>query len=816
MLNKNVGPSHERGRGQVRGVACGDLHRAQWQRFARSGLMAALLLGGLAGCGGGDGDSDSTDSSAPPSATPPVSQTIALDGFRAVRPGVTTRVDLSTFVRGTGTTLSAMDSEQAGCSASNLSGLSADVISDGGLCEFTYQVSGQSGDASATLNTLASDKASPVIPPVSQTMTLAEPNKAFDLTALLGADWPAGYNLDPASLVVQGGSAQGTATASGNVLTYTHPGEAVWNRILFTLTDPAKPGEDAFGALYVTVSDSANQPPTIGEPKYDYSAQNGSVVTFQEVTLDLATLPGLGIVDPEGGEWQLVEVQSYSAEVNPVDPNSVTNKQFKFQAGAVGDHIVSYIVGDHEAGFAMGLIKIKVGAAESPKTWNNITIGDKTFQATPLYSEVINRGVMAEAVYDDVVANNVAGVTGAAAKSYCSNGNHLATNDELELLRANGGTELPKYPVERTYVTYDNAGQPLTYELFTGVTAPYDPASSPTQYVICVSDSAAMSYTPNTTVYGLDTGLSDSAWWALGTLVSDGGAGNPVVTVSTNIGSAPLTNANVRLNPAGCPLGTCKIEVRGNPAEYGDMTVRVANAANTATTLDIGPLKLLQNAKASGARLVTNNSPADGSSANTVVVSVTDKDNLPVVSTDVKFKYTVSPTSITIVPGSCDDPVNCVATTTDGNGDATLSLTTSTAGNYTLNLPADASVWGLPTAIVAQADCDGAGQPGTGIDLPGIGCFRQDDGALRTWSDASAYCSSLGGGYSLPTVEQLQALYVAYPYSQINTIFGWNIFTSGYWSSMQASNGQDYTVGLLSGTVNHVSGTPIANVTCVR
>ncbi|MFQ2154776.1 adhesion domain-containing protein [Aeromonas sanarellii] len=804
MLDNKINMSRERGCRQARGAYMhGGNPVGEWQRIVRVSVVTALLLGGLAGCGGSD-DGGSSTSPTPP----PTSQLSAVDGFSVVRPGVATRVDLSTYVRGPGAKLKSISSEQPDCSATNLSGLAVDITSESGLCEFSYEVSGQGVGASATLNTLASTLAEPVLPPLSQTMTLAEPSKAFDLVALLGADWPTDYNLDPASLLVQGGSAQGTVTTSGNTLTYTPPNatEPVWNQILFVLKNPARPDEDVMGALYITVSDSANQPPVIGVPKYDYNAQTGAtVVTMQTVTLDLATLPNLNITEPDDGEWQLVEVQSYSSSVVPVDPTSVTNKKFTFQAAVPGNHVVTYIVGDHEAGFSVGLINIKVGVDESPKTWNDITIGENVYQATPLYSEVINRGVIAEPVYDDGVANYVAGVTGVAAQSYCSNGNHLATLEELELLRTTSAanSERAKYPVERTYITHDSGGQPITYRLDSGATAPYDPATSPMQYVICVTMGNMTSYTPGSTEHGIDTGLSDGEWWSLGTLISTGGANEPVVTDSVNIGSTPLSEANVQLNPPGCVGETCKVEVQGDATTYGQFTAQVANALDPAVTVTI-PLTLLQDAKVVGAAIGVDNSPADGSTANTVVVSVTDKVGNPLADTLVKLKYS-APAGVTISPASCEAAETCTAVTTDSNGKLTLSLTTTTPGSYAITFPEDALVWGLPTSR-PDPTCDataGAGQ----------GKFATPDGILRNWSDANSYCT--GQGMRMPTRDELVALYNAYPNDKMASVCGWPTYDY-YWSSTESGSDSHYYVRLLDGHVIVYGDLGTGLVACVR
>lgn len=835
MLERKIELGRELKRRQVRGGNHGN-QVGEWLRIARVSAVTALLLGGLVGCGG----SDDGNGGGP---TPPSSSELsAVDGFSVVRPGVATRVDLSTYVRGSGVMLAAISSNQAQCSATNVSGLAVDITSESGLCEFSYRVSGQGADASATLNTFATTLASPVLPPLSQTMILPDPNKAFDLQALLGADWPAGYSLDSASLLVQGGSAQGTATAVGNVVTYTPPSttEPVWNKILYVLKNPARPDEDAMGALFVTVSESANQPPVIGAPKYDYNAQGSApIVTMQTVTLDLSTLPNLNITEPDGGEWQLVEVQSYSASVAPADPNSVTNKRFTFQAGSPGDHIISYIVGDHEAGFAMGLINIRVGVDEQPKTWNNITIGGKTFIATPLHSEVVNRGVVAEAVYDDVVANYVAGVTGVAALSYCSNSNHLATLDELELLRTTPAADIEraKYPVERTYVTYDASGQSLTYDLSTGVTAPYDPATSPTQYVICVTESV-MSYTSRVTAYGNDTGLSDSTWWSLGTLVSEGGAGNITLRSLTNIGSTPLTVANVQLNPPGCPLGVCKVEVKGDPTTYGNVTIKVANALTPSKTIDIGPLTLLQSAKVSAASVGNNNKPADGSSANTVVVSVVDAAGSPLSGTAVKLKYT-APAGVNVSPASCANAATCTRVTTDSSGNITLSLTSTTAGSYAVTFAANALVGGLSgyAGTVTSTFVQGGPNFGAGctqglvtLDNLTYTCpltkaqadannisysstFAENgrEYVQHNWASANAYCNGLGGGYRLPNLDEVLALNIG----NMENYAGWPT-TGYYWSSTEDSPGSHYGVNLRYGNVFSYVDSLNFFVTCVR
>lgn len=670
---------------------------SRWPCRARIGVAVALLLGGLSGCGGGGGD-DGSDTGANSPTPSPVGQVTAVDGFGVVRPGVATRVDLSAFVRGPEAALTSINSEQPGCRANAVSELSVEVTNESGLCEFTYKVSNQNSDASAVINVLASSASSPLLPPLSQTLMLGTGDATYDLQVLLGADWPAGYSLDPNSLEVQGGTVQGTATASGNSVTYTPSTSPDWNRIVFILTNPAKPGEDALGTLYVTVSDSTNQAPVIGQSKYDYNAKTGnSVVTQQLVTLDLATLPSLNITEPDGDEWQLVEVQSYSASVTPVDPNSVTNKKFTFQAGLIGEHIVSYIVGDHRAGFTAGLIKINVGADEHPKTWANITVGAVTYHATPLYSEVINQGVIAEGLWDNGVSNTIAGVSNVGGSAYCRNGKRLATKAELDTLRATpaADTERNKYPVQRAYLASNGMGGYLSYNLETGADAPYTTGTN--LYVMCVSTAGGMMYVPHADPigYGMNTGLSDTNWHSLGVVTSAGGVqGGPRLLSSNSIGGTPLSDGNLRLEPAGCPEGTCSLDVWGDPTQYGNgMQVEVTNAANSTEKLSIGTLTLLQNARVTAARAGVNDSLANGVATNTVIVTVKDKENNLVVNTNVKLKYSVNPSAnVTIAPASGS------IVKTNSNGEAILSLKATMDGNYTITFPNDAVLGGLVTS----------------------------------------------------------------------------------------------------------------------
>lgn len=164
--------------------------------------------------------------------------------------------------------------------------------------------------------------------------------------------------------------------------------------------------------------------------------------------------------------------------------------------------------------------------------------------------------------------------------------------------------------------------------------------------MICVkhADDGKMSYTaiPDTPMVGYtNTAISDGQWWSLGNVVSDGGISGIEMIGGTNVGEGFLSEDNFRLEPYGCAGGSCELQANAYPTEYGSLSLRLVGSNNS---LDITPVTFWQNAKMSAARPGVNNSPADGATQNTVIVTLQDKDGHPVPSgTPVKLTYSASP-----------------------------------------------------------------------------------------------------------------------------------------------------------------------------
>ncbi|HIF9335689.1 TPA: Ig-like domain-containing protein, partial [Photobacterium damselae] len=315
----------------------------------------------LAGCGG---DDSPTTETTPPSPPPtPSTKLVAMDGFSTVKPDTATVVDLSSFVRSLDAEVVSAEvlGDNSDCGVPIPQGLGLNITAkSGAYCDYRYEARSGNTQSRALLRVLATKASEPMLPPISQTMILGDASLVLNLETLLGSNWPTGYRLNADSIEVQGDEGNlGTVTATGNEITFKGPELSGWNRLVYTISDSAKPGEDKMGAIYVTISQVANQPPHIGSPKYTYT---GNVTTAENVVMNLATLQGLNISETNNEDWQLIEVQSFTADVKATNVDSITNKSFSFTAPTVGEHFVSYIIADHYNGYAAGLIKVNVQA----------------------------------------------------------------------------------------------------------------------------------------------------------------------------------------------------------------------------------------------------------------------------------------------------------------------------------------------------------------------------------------------------------------------------------------------------------------------
>lgn len=76
---------------------------------------------------------------------------------------------------------------------------------------------------------------------------------------------------------------------------------------------------------------------------------------------------GLYLIEPDKQPVQLIDVYSYNAVVGPVQSvGEFTSTKFSFKSNVPGLNYVTYVLSDHNGGYATGIVAINVG---TPVPW---------------------------------------------------------------------------------------------------------------------------------------------------------------------------------------------------------------------------------------------------------------------------------------------------------------------------------------------------------------------------------------------------------------------------------------------------------------
>jgi hypothetical protein len=460
--------------------------------ISRCAIATGLALT-LFGCGG---DEDGNAIAPPPTEVFPV---VAMDGFSVAALDTPTFIDLAPYVRGgqaalTSVSYSGVNADE--CSLPTQQGMGFTVTPlKGVLCDYQFTVSNAQVSDNALMKVFTTQAVDPILPALSHPMVLeGTPTPvALNLVDLLNetGQWPEEYDLNPESVTVQGSAGNiGGVTAYGNTIAYTAPTAAGWNRIIYTLSNASDPGQDRMGTIYVTISDAVNTPPLIGKVKYDYNTENGNQVVYtgDSIEINLASF----VTEPDGHDWQLIEVQSYTATAVPQNPNVTTNQIIRFSAGTVGEHIISYVVADHFGGYSFGIVKVTVSAKEHAANWEALSVGGTLYMAPLRYSDGVNTGFSVTPQWDNLVNNTIAGYNVNSAKTYCSTVGSVPTVSEMTALRnahytAPAATgELNKWPAAKPYLVRNDANtEYLGYNVTTGTS---EANQSGMYYVTCIEN----------------------------------------------------------------------------------------------------------------------------------------------------------------------------------------------------------------------------------------------------------------------------------------------------------------------------------------
>ncbi|WP_318519979.1 Ig-like domain-containing protein [Photobacterium leiognathi] len=226
-----------------------------------------------------------------------------------------------------------------------------------------------------------------------------------------------------------------------------------------------------------------------------YTAAQSGVKPFiykgEKLTVKLDKLPGLMIEEPEGDEWQLIDVHSYSSTVKLTESDSITNKTFDFTASTAGTHYVAYIISDNFGCYTVGIIQIDVSATGGVPSWVDIKTGGNTYTAPQTYAQATAAGYDVMDVWDTGVHNTVAGYRQQTANTYCRNVGILPTEADMSVLRntyISGSLlkgSLAKWPVQQSYLIKRGNGF-ANYDLVTGGTKECNSTAATNSYVTCI------------------------------------------------------------------------------------------------------------------------------------------------------------------------------------------------------------------------------------------------------------------------------------------------------------------------------------------
>lgn len=598
-----------------------------------STLVPALLL---SGCGGGEND-NGTDK-APVVEQAPVS---ARDGFNVVAPDEPGYVDLSSLIesgiagakvtsvyleskQGTGECSQIFTSADANDNSANvILGQGFNVTIDGAaICEYAYEVesvalAGQTKTrAKAKVVVASSAGGAAVLPPISIAMAIGDPVRVTDIQAELElqASFPTGYTLsEDFSVLGDGDVILDTAAFS---VSYTPTKEGV-SRVVYALEGEIAGVPDIkMGTLDYAVSSDLNNAPTASQ--FDYGSD---VEINTSVDIDVSDYISDAV---DGDELQLIDVQSYTANVTSKAPGVMTNKIFTFEAAGSGKHYVSYTVSDQRGGFATGIVEVSTFDANQVSRWTDIENVTLLFSAPQTKFEIDATGDDYQGFYNDTdytPSLNIATFTFAGAQGYCGTRGRLPTPDELEAMYI---AKDPKttwlWPTGKAYVTQD-VTTPGLVSLANGAISNL---GTDLYYVTCV-DSGGLTVTADKSVV-VANGIDDTT-----------------ISVAFSRDSGPVVGEILDINVDGSAIpsertvttdaqGKASFNVTNTKAEITYISIEYTNRSSESVTVStaVNFIGDINTASISALVSKTNNAYTNSSTGNKIQASVADDFGNPI------------------------------------------------------------------------------------------------------------------------------------------------------------------------------------------
>lgn len=328
----------------------------------------------LSACGGGSEDS-SVDPI--PEPKPNAVSIYAENTADYISAGVSAVIDLSPHVKtsdGSAVYIKNVKSLNNAneCGDVKINALNFEVkVNDITACNYEYTVSDNTNTVSETRVSRvavqgARGGAGSELPIITREVS-ANSTTTINLATELGSGLPAGMTLDESSVIVLG---NGTVIAdeTNNTIEFQSTISGYANVLYSVISQNREVTK--LGSIIISIStDTLNHAPTA----LNFEAEGGEdIAVDQEIIINVKD----NITDDDDDELQLIQVIATGATITFPGSAGFTNTSFTFSTKNVGASYITYIVSDHNGGYAAGQIKVNVAFPEEPilaQGWNDIT-----------------------------------------------------------------------------------------------------------------------------------------------------------------------------------------------------------------------------------------------------------------------------------------------------------------------------------------------------------------------------------------------------------------------------------------------------------
>lgn len=389
------------------------------------------------------------------------------------------------------------------CVVQEISGLSYTLQSDKvGECHYQYEVAPVSTAYSLTDDStyiarsrvgFGDTHSDPNLPLLSAT-TFVGSEAQFDLTLLLGADFPEGYTLeDDVQVLGNDASITRNVTVINNKI-YFQSGMPGVFRLFFSLTNGTN---IKLGTLDIAVSYSNHDNPVAEDFYYTRDFAGGMPTPKNTIVhIDLSDK----IYYPSyAQDPTLISLEATFNQNNMVSNIDSHGLSFDFESSTSGTNQIVYYVTDQLGGFAMGTVSIDIEIdAAGLQEWREIntqTTPVRTFTApkSKVSADQMNLDYFSTFKEDGdkgPINAEVITMTFQQAQNYClNNGMRLPMLDEMELLYSDSNSNVfnsQLWPASLPYWVNNRASisSVNTFDLFNGNVNDYPDTEA--KYVTCI------------------------------------------------------------------------------------------------------------------------------------------------------------------------------------------------------------------------------------------------------------------------------------------------------------------------------------------